>query len=108
MAKLKVIEKSTLAQGMGDVLKDLNDITIYHKDSIETLMNKFYAIMRKWGICQGEWTENGSRICANPEWVLCWEYFKNMKILSLDLWLALSTPPKDLLAYGSKPKTRKK
>ena len=62
--------------------------------------------MRKWGICQGTWSENG-RTCNNAEWNMCYQVFKNNKILVLDNWLTLSEPPEDLLAYGKEPNRNK-
>jgi hypothetical protein len=88
---------------LANIYKDIQNIEIKPTDSFKTSLNKFYAVMRKWGIKQGEWSENG-RTVVNAEWNMCWQVFKSHKILALDLWLLLSEPPKDLLAYGKKPK----
>jgi len=95
--------KNAKARSLGVVFKDLMAIKIEENDSFSTSLNKFYGVMRKHGIKQGTWTKGGGRLVNNFEWSMCWESFRNHKILSLDLWLSMSTPPKDLLAYGKRP-----
>lgn len=93
-------------KNLASVYKDIIAIKIGHKDSFKTSLNKFYGVMRKHGIKQGTWCDNGSRLISNPEWNMCYDTFKSHKVLSLDLWLSMSEPPKDLLAYGKKPKIK--
>lgn len=71
-------------------------------------MKKFYSIMEKHGIKQGEWTEGGGRLVANFEWTLCLTMFHEVRrneFLLQDLFS--EGMPKNLLAYGKKPKTKK-
>jgi hypothetical protein len=99
------VEKSVLTQNLGDVYKDLNAIKIESSDSFDTLAKKFYAVMTKYGICQGNWSENG-RSVASPEWCICWHNFMST-VQSRFNWIYLmSQPPKHLLAYGKKPKVK--
>lgn len=107
MKKVHPIDSTEFGKNLAKINKDIMAIKISHNDSFKTMMNKFYAVMRKWKICQGTWTENGGRICNNYEWTMCFEVFKSHKLLSYDIWLALTEPPKDLLAYGPKPKQKK-
>lgn len=100
-------DKPDFNKNLGEIYKDIIGIKIDAKDSFKSSMNKFYAVMRKWGIKQGEWTDHGSRVVNTAEWNMCFQVFKNHKILALDLWLCLNEPPKDLLAYGKKPKSVK-
>lgn len=102
--KTKTIKtKSDFAKNLDAIFKDIIDIKIDANDSFKSSMDKFYAVMRKWGICQGTWTEHGSRVCNNAEWNMCFSVFHKHKMLSFDVWMVLSTPPEDLLAYGKKP-----
>ena len=92
------MKKSETVIAMGVVFHDINAIKVEMTDSFESLMNKFYSIMRKHGICQGTKSDNG--VCvSNPEWIMCFETFKMHKILAFDLFLILNEPPVDLIAY---------
>lgn len=100
-------EKSDFIKNLDLIYQDLLSIEIKADDSFISMLNKFYDVMRKWKICQGTWSTDGKgRICNNSEWSMCYEVFKAHKILSLDLWLALNTPPEDLLAYGKRTKLK--
>lgn len=96
------MQKQDFTKKLGQVYADILSIEIKESDSFESSMNKFYEVMRKWGICQGEWSENG-RTINTPEWNMCFAVFKNHKIMTLDVFLVLNTPPDDLLAYGDRP-----
>jgi len=88
------------------VYKDIHAIEINAKDSFETLLEKFYSVMTKWNICQGEWSGNG-RTLSNPEWCICWNVYR-AKVDTQFMWMSLmAQPPKHLLAYGKKPKSIK-
>jgi hypothetical protein len=103
--KTKYHKPNEYIKHMGDVYNDIYAISIDNKDSINTLLKKFYAVMDKWGICQGTWSENG-RTMSNPEWCMCWNTYVNLiknKIVIIGL---IGNPPENLLAYG-KPKTSK-
>jgi hypothetical protein len=100
--------KSEFVKNLDEIYRDLLAIKIDANDSFKSSMDKFYDVMRKWGICQGTWTENGSRFVNTAEWNMCFQVFKSNKILALDTWLILSEPPEDLLAYGKEPKRKKK
>ena len=98
------IEKKEIASNLGKIYEDILSIKIDMNDSFKSSMDKFYNVMRKWGVCQGTWSENG-RTVNNAEWNMCFQVFKAHKIMAFDVWLILSTPPDDLLAYGEKPKS---
>lgn len=100
---MKTIEKNDVSINLGEVYQDILAIKIDINDSFKSMMDKFYEVMRKWKICQGNWTENG-RTCNTAEWNMCFAVFKQHKISTFDIWLALSNPPEDLLAYGKEPK----
>lgn len=100
--------KPDFNKDLNAIYKDILGIKIEINDSFQTSLDKFYKVMRKWGIKQGTWNENGGRSVCTPEWNMCFQVFKEHKISSLDIWLILNTPPKDLLAYGIKPKIKKK
>lgn len=99
-------EKSDFVKNLDEIYQEIMNIKIDANDSFKSMMDKFYSVMRKWGICQGTWSENG-RVCNNAEWNMCFQVFKQHKILAFDIWLTLSNPPEDLLAYGKKPKKTK-
>lgn len=106
MKKIKKLKKSQFGKNLEEVYSDLMDIKIDHKDSFETSMNKFYEVMRKHGICQGQYNENGNRSMITAEWNLCFNTFKLNKLLAFDLWLLLlGETPEDLLGYEYEPKT---
>lgn len=97
--------KPDLSKNLDAIYRDIIGIEVKITDSFETLLNKFYEVMRKWGIKQGTWSEegNGNRTMINAEWNMCWQVFRAHKILEYDIWLILHEPPDDLLAYGEKP-----
>jgi hypothetical protein len=51
--------KSLIAKNLEAVYKDINAIEINENDSFKTSMDKFYKVMRKYGIKQGTWSGNG-------------------------------------------------
>ncbi len=99
----KIIKKSTLTENLGEVYKDINAIKIESTDSFDTLMKKFYAIMTKHGICQGNWVGNGRSI-SSPEWCICYNTFKHNVESRFNIMYLLSNTPEHLLAYGKQPK----
>lgn len=101
-----MIEKSDLTEKLGSVYKDISNIEITADDSFNSLMKKFYAVMTKYGICQGTWSENG-RICNNPEWCICYSSFERWVNLKFNILSLMNEPPKHLLAYGKEPKRGK-
>jgi len=105
---MKNIEnKPAFNQKLNEIYRDILGIEVKSTDSFKSLTNKFYEVMRKWGIKQGTWSEDGSICICNAEWNMCFQIFKQHKIISFDVWECLKTPPKDLLAYGKKPKKSK-
>lgn len=100
-------EKPEFNKNLDKIYKDIIAIEVNLDDSFKTLLSKFYAVMRKWGIKQGTWTSHNSRLINNAEWNMCYQVFRNHKISQFDWQMCLNTPPKDLLAYGKKPKIKK-
>lgn len=100
-----MIEKNEKNEYLGNVYEDILNIKITPKDSFETLINRFYEVMTKWGICQGTWTENG-RACSNAEWCMCWNSFESHIRMQIMLMNLKAEPPAHLLAYGEKPKEK--
>ena len=100
-------EKSQFVSKLDKLYKELYGIKMNHNDTIESLVNQFYDIMRKYGIKQGTWTGRGSRLVSNAEWNICWQVFLNNYQSSLNLACLLHEVPEDLLAYGEKPKIKK-
>jgi hypothetical protein len=97
-----VYERSAFVADLNAVYKDIMAIEIQPTDTFISMMDRFYAVMRKWGICQGTWSTNG-RLCNTAEWNMCYSVFKLHKIMALDIWLVLNEPPEDLRAYGRCP-----
>lgn len=99
MSKPEWIEK------MSAVAEDIIKVKITPTMSHDQCMKKFYSIMRKHGIKQGEWNESGGRITNNFEWTMCYTLFKEVyqgQFLLSDLFG--QGIPKDLRAYGLEPK----
>ena len=97
-------EKPQICKDIAAVYKDVNSIKVNINDSFKDLLEKFYKVMRKHGIKQGTWTENGSRLSSNGEWCMCYQVFR-VRVDSEWMWFTLlNEPPKDLLAYGKRPK----
>ncbi len=106
VGKNQIINESELSKYLGEVYKDIIGIKVEKKDTIQTLLNRFYEVMTKHGICQGNWSENG-RTISTAEWNICWHTFKG-HIQTKLMWVGLmSQPPKHLLAYGQKPSEKK-
>ena len=68
--------------------------------TIRTFRNKFFDIMRKNGIQQGEWHGNG-RLTDNYEWTMCKNLFIDQIKGSLEMAFFFNTP-EDLQAYGER------
>jgi hypothetical protein len=100
-------DKSSFVNNMGEIYKDIKSIEIDANASLQSHVDKFYKVMRKWGICQGNWTEGGGRSISTPEWCMCFMVFKDHFKAKFDFYFILSTPPKDLLAYGKRPSKKK-
>jgi hypothetical protein len=98
-------KKNVLRDHLSLMYTDIHRIKILSTDSFLTLQKKFYTVMRKHGLKQGTWSDNGRTIC-NPEWVLCQQVFDQHVANAFLLRKFLSTPPKDLLAYGPEPKRK--
>ena len=103
------IQKTAETEYLGNIYKDVSGIEINSEDTLQGLMNKFYAVMKKHGICQGNWTEGGSRRFSTPEWAVCWILFRS-QIDHKFMWIGLmdESIPEQLLAYGEKPQTETK
>jgi len=56
------------------VAEDLIKMKLTDKMTLKQCMNKFYSVMRKYGIKQGIKTKNG-RLTNSYEWTLCKELF---------------------------------
>jgi len=98
------MKKGEFAKNLDEIYRDIISIKINASDSFESMMQKFYRVMRHWGICQGTKSENG-RTINNAEWIMCFMVFKQHKILAFDTWLILSSPPDDLLMYDEESNT---
>lgn len=73
----------------------------------DQMMKKFYAIMKKHGIKQGEWSETGGRTCNNPEWTMCLHLMRDTHHLNTQLQDMFGHKmPKELMAYGTRPKVK--
>src|SRR5574343_194073 len=94
----RIIQQTEYTKHIGDVYKDINNIEINPEDSLNTIIERFYDVMSKWGICQGNWTENG-RTVNTPEWCICWNVFISKIDRQLMFMGLMSTPPEHLLAY---------
>lgn len=102
-----VFEKTVLTKNLGKVYNDIHAIKIDKTDSFDTLLKKFYKVMAKHGICQGNWSEKGRKV-STPEWCMCWHTFRSLVNATLNIVGFMSQPPKHLLAYGKKPALNKK
>lgn len=96
--------KSEFVKQLGKLVRDIQAIKVDENTTSKALVKKFYAVMEKHGIAQGDWTKGGGRIVCSPEWVICWYFFTDNIRNHYSVWELLNTPPKKLLAYGNKPK----
>jgi hypothetical protein len=97
-----IINKTEQVTFLGNVYTDINAIEITVDDSFKSLMEKFYSVMTKHGICQGVWSENG-RTIHTAEWCFCWNVFRGNIDSKLGLMSIMQEPPEHLLAYGPEP-----
>lgn len=104
-------QKAVFINKMGNVARDIINFNPKRKDlTLSQAFKIFYSIMRKHGIKQGTWhkQKNGitSLTCSNPEWTMCLYLFLHCHNSNHSLQIAFGfNVPKDLEAYGKKPKT---
>jgi len=94
-----IIRKTTFALKLGDLYKDIISINLDENDTILTAMNKFYEVMRFWGICHGNYVESGGIQMAAGEWNACLCIFKSYNLAKFNMWLLRQELPEDLQAY---------
>jgi hypothetical protein len=83
-------------EDLNKIYMDILSIKIDSKDSFESMINKFYEVMRKHGIKHGTKTESGSICVVNAAWNMCWAVYISHKMTALDIWMLLSDVPNDL------------
>lgn len=77
--------------------KELVTLEVKDTDTIKQLWNKFYNLMRRYGIKEGEKIKGGGRQCDAFEWTLCCDYFW-ARVSQGTQWKRLfNGTPKDLL-----------
>lgn len=59
------------------ISKDLIEMPILDYDTLQDLLNKFYAIMRKYEIKKGTMLSDGSVNYDNFEWTACYALFNS-------------------------------
>lgn len=96
------IRKTTFTVKLGDLYKDIISIDLTESDTIITAMNKFYDVMRFWGICQGNYVESGGIQSSTGEWNACLCIFKSYNLVKFNTWLLCQELPEDLEAYYAK------
>lgn len=102
--QVKINERPDFFEKIGVIYNEVNSIDIKPTDTHKSSLDKFYKIMRKHGIKQGTWSEDGvGRILSNPEWVMFYDIFKSIIDKHYIFATLLKSPPKDLMAYGKKP-----
>ena len=85
------------------IAKDIISIKLDKSDTLEICMNKFFDVMRKYGIKEGtiRFDKNGKstgRICDNPEWCICKSLFFRSFENFLELQILFGNcVPEDLL-----------
>ena len=95
-------KKPELCENLSNVYKDIISIKIEMTDSFDSVFKKFYAVMRKYGIKQGERTI--VNVNGGGEWCMCKQVLENHICNRLMWQTLLNEPPKDLLVYVKKPK----
>lgn len=84
---------------MSKAAKALIEVKFTGKTTLKQVTQRFYRIMRKYGIKKGTREGNGI-LCDNPEWTMCRSLYKDTIDSYLDWELALiMEPPKDLECY---------
>lgn len=83
---------------LGAVAHELINMPVKPEDSLHTLRQRFYSIMRKHGVKQGTETENGGRLCNNPDWQGAEDIFAARLHSELTMMALMHDVPKDLLA----------
>ncbi len=97
--------KSITAETLSLVYKDILAIKIEERTTIQKIADQFYEVMRKYGIKQGTWIENGlGRAVANPEWSFALDALHKIIFNKVPLFFLFHNVPADLLAYGKQPK----
>lgn len=83
------------------VAKEIIDTNFLDEKDIKKIMNKFYKIMRKYGIKQGTWSKGKKgRNCDEFEWTMFKELFMAQVTSQLTFADFLKDIPKDLQGYN--------
>lgn len=85
-------------------VQDCKRIKISEDDSLKSIWNKFYNIMRKHGIKEGiqSYDDNGKskgRTICNPEWVICKDELTRAIDIQIMFMTILGNVPEDLKSY---------
>lgn len=63
---------------MNGIAKEIITMKLTNRDTFKTIYNRFYKIMRKYGIKQGTESKNGNSVLRNNyEWTMCWTLLKS-------------------------------
>jgi hypothetical protein len=93
-------EPSNSIKFMRKISEELIKIQILDEKIQTEILDKFYTIMRKYGIKEGTITKNKSgRVIANFEWTMCKHLFLDKLESEVKITSLLNDVPKDLQAY---------
>lgn len=82
---------------LGPVTHELINLSVTPKDSLYSLRERFYQIMRKHGVKQGTKNSDGTGILRNnPDWQGAEDIFAATLSRELTMMALLSDVPKDL------------
>ena len=97
--------RSIASKTLAAIFGEINAIKLDANTSFKSLQDQFFAIMRKYGIKQGNWSANGyGRAVATPEWSFATAAMHQRISSSLNMFFLLAHVPTDLQAYGKRPK----
>ena len=82
-----------------NVSRDLINLEFKETDTLKSVMNKFYSVMRKHGIKRGTKTKSGGITQDNYEWTICKSLFHNRVVDYFMMANIFDKSPKDLEYY---------
>jgi hypothetical protein len=99
-------KKPDIANKIGQIVREIHAIKITGDTTLNMVLKEFYDVMRKHGIKEGTWSENGRTIC-NGEWIVFRETLRSRWEMAFTMQSLVNEVPEDLLAYGKEPKRKK-
>jgi hypothetical protein len=88
------MKKPAFNSKLGKLYDELYKIKIKSEDTIQSIYDRFFEFMKKYGIKQGTLNERG-----NVEWLMCWHILSGRIESDLNILMLMMKIPKELEVY---------